>query len=162
MWKKRIQRYVGRLRSLRVMGPEYLRRIQVKLGVPDEIAFHADQIAAQQEPGYPPSNVVHGIYLGRGDPRRGGHYWSFDRIIGPDDQGVCIVKGAQHGTIYEGIKAFSMTRTGLICEFDQAGSEHMLARRLVITYEVDDDEWSSMIEQAQQVFKQRQYFTLSN
>lgn len=140
------------------IGYEPPMPMQVR-SVVDKISFAAELVAAQQEQ-YTPDCIVHGIYFGSGDPELGGQHWNFTRILGDDDDGVCTVKEIQEVTVYGGIKSFSMTRTGLACEFDTDTSRQTGTRNLEISYTVDDPTWSSMIEQSQYVFQGQPYFTL--
>lgn len=127
--------------------------------VADTIIFHAERVAAQQEE-FTPDCIVHGIYFGAGDPETGGQHWNFTRMPGDDDEGVCTVKEIQELTVYGGMTSFTMSRSGLVCEFSAEASRQTGTRRLEITYAVDDATWTAMIEQARHVFEDQPYFEL--
>ena len=126
----------------------------------DNISFHAELVAAQQEE-FTSDCVVHGIYFGTGDPEAGGQHWNFTRMLGEDDEGVCTVKEIQEVTVYGGITSFSLSRSGLVCEFNARTSRETGTRRLEITYDVDDATWSAIIEQSRHVFQGQPYFVLT-
>jgi hypothetical protein len=125
------------------------------------IAFNAELVAAQQEQ-YTCDCIVHGIFFGTGDPEAGGQHWNFTRMLGDDDEGVCTVKEIQEVTVYGGIVSFSMSRHGIVCEFNSKTSRETRTRRLEITYAVDDATWATMIEQARHVFQGQRYFILKD
>jgi hypothetical protein len=127
--------------------------------VVDRIVFNAELVAAQQE-AFTADCIVHGIYFGTGDPEGGGQHWNFTRMAGEDDEGVCTVKEIQELTVYGGITSFTMSRTGLTCEFNASTARETGTRRLEITYAVDDATWTAMIEQSRHVFEGQLYFKL--
>jgi len=127
--------------------------------VVDTIAFNAELVAAQQEE-FTADCIVHGIYFGTGDPEAGGQHWNFTRMLGEDDEGVCTVKEIQELTVYGGITAFTLSRTGLTCEFNDRTSRQTGTRRLEITFAVDDATWAELIGQSRHIFEGQLYFVL--
>jgi hypothetical protein len=125
----------------------------------DELRFQAEMVAGDEE-AYTPEFVVHGIYFGEGDPEQSGQHWNFTRSLDEDDDGVCTVKEIQEIVIYGGIIDFTLTRQSLVCEFDENTSRSTMTRRLVITYEIDDETWEALVKQARLVFDGESYFTL--
>ena len=126
----------------------------------DELCFHAEWVAAQDEQ-YTPEFVVHGIYFGEGDPEQGGQHWNFTRSL-DDDDGVCTVKEIQQVTAYGGIISFVLTRQSLVCEFDDATAQIATTRRLVITYDINEETWQKLVVQAKHVFDGETYFKIVN
>lgn len=127
--------------------------------IADEIRFNAEMIAAHEEE-FTPDFVVHGIYFGEGDPEQGGQHWNFTRSLN-DDDGVCTVKEIQEVTIYGGIVSFKLTRRSLACEFSDAAARSTHTRRLLITFEIDDESWEALMRQAQLIFDGEGYCQLA-
>jgi len=125
----------------------------------DEIRFHAEMVAGDEEESTP-EYIVHGIYFGEGDPEQGGQYWNFTRSLDEDDDGVCTVKEIQEVVIYGGILSFTLSRQNLVCEFDEDASRFTKTRRLFITYEIDNETWDALTKQARIVFEGERYFHL--
>ena len=124
-----------------------------------EITFNAEFVEALSDNDNP-DFIVHGIYFGEGDPEQGGEHWSFTRVLENDDDGVCTVKEIQQVTIYRGIDKFLLGRTHLICEFDKAHSVETGTEKLVITYDIPDDEWEKLTNVAKLVFSGENYFEI--
>jgi hypothetical protein len=123
-----------------------------------ELQFHAEMVAALEE-GDTPDSVFHGIYFGEGDPEQGGQHWNFSRILNGDD-GVCIVREIQEVTVYGGIVSCRLTHQSFACEFNDETAQETQARRLFITFEIDDQTWKSLATQARLVFHGENYFDL--
>jgi hypothetical protein len=123
----------------------------------DELQFHADLVAGLQQE-YTSDYVVYGIFFGEGDPEEGGQHWNFTRTLDDDDDGVCIVKEIQEITIYGGIENFTLTRPKLICEFNDATAQVTKTRKLIITFDIDDEAWTQLSMQARLVFSGESYF----
>jgi hypothetical protein len=124
----------------------------------NEIAFKAKFVEAVTEQ-FTRKDTVHGIYFGEGDPEEGGQHWNFTRNP-DDDEGVCTVKEVQQVTVYKGINDISLGRTGLECEFDDRASKKTGAKRLVITYEISEEEWVKLRDMANKVFSGEAYYKL--
>jgi len=111
------------------------------------------EVATAHEEVFTEHFTVHGIYFGQGDPEHGGQHWNFTRSLGDEDEGrVCTVKEIQAVTVYGGVTKFEMTRTGVICEFDDDTAVHTGVRRLTIAYQVDDAGWRDLQIQARLIF----------
>jgi hypothetical protein len=126
--------------------------------IADEVHFHADLVAAQEEE-FTPDYSVHGIYFGEGDPEQGGQHWNFTRSL-DDDNGVCIVKEPQEIVIYGGIVRVSLARHNLMCQFSEAAAQSTKVRTLLITFTIDGERWNALVEQALQVFDGESSFLL--
>jgi hypothetical protein len=126
--------------------------------IADELRFRAEMVAGHEEE-FTPDFVVHGIYFGEGDPEQGGQHWNFTRSLN-DDDGICVVKEIQEVTEYGGIDRFKLTRRSLICDFNDAAAQSTRTRRLVITFEIDDETWEALVKQATLVFDGEAYFEL--
>lgn len=124
----------------------------------NELRFHADLVSAIEEE-YTPDFKVHGIYFGEGSPEQGGQHWNFTRSF-DDDDGVCTVKEIQEVTVYGGIISCVITRQALICEFDEEAAKETMIRKLHITFELDDETWKAVTNQALLVFDGEPYFQL--
>jgi hypothetical protein len=126
----------------------------------DELQFHADKVEAH-EVEYTPDFIVYGIYFGEGDPEQGGQHWNFtNNSDDEDEEGVCIVKEIQEVTVYGGIDVFNLTRKSLTCNFDNETAKSTKIRRLLITYEIDDETWEAVVKQSQKIFAGESYFHL--
>lgn len=106
--------------------------------------------------------TVYTIYLGEGNPEIDGEHWNFQRSL-EDDDGVCTVKEVQQLTIYEGIINFQLSRNKLICEFDKETSKETGVEelKLIIHFQIDDEEWKKLKEIALIVFKDKNYFEVT-
>ena len=126
----------------------------------DELQFHAEMVEAQ-EVAYTPDFIVSGIYFGEGDPERGGQHWNFTGCSADDDnEGVCIVKEIQEVTVYSGIDLFILTRKSLTCNFNNETAKSTKTRRLLISYEINDETWEAVVKQSQKIFTGESYFHL--
>lgn len=124
--------------------------------IQDVLQFHAEMVEGSQQE-YSSDNIVHGIYFGEGDPEENGQHWNFTRNLNTDD-GVCTVKEIQEITAYNGIDRFSLTRQNLTCEFDDQTAEVTGIQKLIITFDLDDETWETILQQAKFVFKGENYF----
>jgi hypothetical protein len=122
----------------------------------DELQFHAEMVAAHQEQ-YTSNFTVHGIYFGEGDPEQGGQHWNFTRCLN-DDDGVCTSKEIQEVTTYGGIDSFTLTRQRLVCEFNNETAHATQTRKLIITFDLDDEIWGNLLMQTKLVFTGENYF----
>src|SRR5688572_13443018 len=127
--------------------------------IADEIRFNAEMVAAHEEE-FTPDFIVHGMYFGEGDPEQGGQHWNFTRSLN-DDDGVCIVKEIQEVTVYGGIASFKLARRSLTCEFSSSTARATHTRRLQIAFEIDDESWEALVQQAWLVFDGENSFELT-
>lgn len=123
------------------------------------LSFVAEDVGADTTE-YTPECVVYLIAFGTGDPEADGHCWTFSRSF-DDDWGVCTVREIQQATIYGGIEAFKLHRSGLECVFEPKAAEKAGFRELRISFAVDDKTWQGVAATARIVFRDCPYFTLA-
>jgi hypothetical protein len=114
-----------------------------------------------QEEEFTPDFTVVGIYFGEGDPEQGGQHWNFSQSIGDDeDEGVCTVKEIQQVVLYGNIDEFSISQSQVKCVFSDSALAKTGAKKLIINYELNDQEWVSLSNMAKKVFCNESYFTI--
>ena len=129
--------------------------------VVDDLRFEATLVAAEESRDGG-NFTLHGIYFGEGDPEMGGQHWNFTRTLGVEDDGVCTVKEIQEVTVYGGITEFELTRSSVLCEFDEPTAKETGVRRLRISFRVDESTWAQLVQEAALVFTDQAYFTVSS
>lgn len=125
----------------------------------DEIRFEAEEAIGHEEE-YTPDFTVYGIYFGNGDPEEGGEVWNFTRAFDENNWGVCTVKEIQAVTVYGGIVECILTRQYFACAFDKDTQKETGVGRLHISFNVSDEVWKNLAQQARMVFKGERYFRL--
>lgn len=108
------------------------------------ISFTAEQVATHVED-YTETFRVFGAYFEAGDPEVDGESWNFTRSF-EDDWGVCTVREPQRATFYDGIQALELSRSRLVCTFEQSAERQAGCARLEIQLNVDDATWEKVAQ----------------